>query len=39
MVVEVTSGGVDAVTVAHVLVDDAYWSFSLPRRAHATATR
>jgi zinc transporter, ZIP family len=29
MVVEVTNGGVDPVTVAQVLVDDAYWSFSI----------
>lgn len=29
MVVEVTNGGVDPVTVAQVLVDDAYWSFAV----------
>ncbi len=44
MVVEVTNGGVDPVTVAQVLVDDAYWSFSItpapeiPRLGRATIT-
>jgi zinc transporter, ZIP family len=44
MVVEVTNGGVDPVTVAQVLVDDAYWSFAvtpsaaIPRLGRATIT-
>jgi ZIP family zinc transporter len=42
MLVEVTNGGPDPVTVAQVLVDDNYWSFSIspgpeiPRLGHAT---
>ena len=44
LVVEVTNGGVDPVTVAQVLVDDAYWSFAIapgpeiPRLGRATIT-
>lgn len=44
LVVEVTNGGVDTVTVAQVLVDDAYWSFAIapgpeiPRLGRATIT-
>ena len=44
IVVEVTNGGADAVTIAQVQVDDAYWAFSLspngsiPRLGRATIT-
>ena len=44
IVVEVTNGGADPVTVAQVLVDEAYWSFAIhpdatiPRLGHATIT-
>lgn len=44
MVVKVTNGGADAVTVAQVQVDDAYWAFSItpdgpiPRLGGATIT-
>ncbi|HWQ11184.1 MAG TPA: hypothetical protein VNL77_00205 [Roseiflexaceae bacterium] len=44
LVVEVTNGGVDPVTVAQVLVDDAYWDFTIhpgpeiPRLGRATIT-
>ena len=44
MVVEVTNGGVDPVTIAQVLVDDAYWNFEItpaaeiPRLGRATIT-
>jgi zinc transporter, ZIP family len=44
MVVEVTNGGADQVTVAQVLVDDAYWAFTInpdgpiPRLGRATIT-
>jgi ZIP family zinc transporter len=44
MVVAVTNGGADPVTVAQVLVDDAYWAFtinpdgSVPRLGRATIT-
>jgi zinc transporter, ZIP family len=42
MVIEVTNGGPDPVTVAQVLVDDNYWAFTItpaaeiPRLGHAT---
>src|SRR5690242_4198960 len=42
IMVEVTNGGADAVTVAQVQVDDAYWSFdispdpTIPRLGRAT---
>lgn len=44
IVLEVTNGGADPVTVAQVQVDDAYWAFSIrpnapiPRLGHATIT-
>ena len=44
MVVEVTNGGADPVTVAQVQVDDAYWAFTItpdgpiPRLGRATIT-
>lgn len=44
VVVEVTNGGADAVTIAQVQVDDAYWSFTvspsatIPRLGRATVT-
>lgn len=44
MVIEVTNGGPDAVTVSQVLVDDAYWQFeispaaTIPRLGRATIT-
>lgn len=44
IVVEVTNGGADPVTVAQMQIDDAYWSFAIspdatiPRLGHATIT-
>lgn len=44
MVIEVTNGGPDAVTVSQVIVDDAYWQFAItpgatiPRLGRATIT-
>jgi zinc transporter, ZIP family len=44
MVIEVTNGGADPVTIAQVLVDDAYWEFAIspvatiPRLGRATLT-
>src|SRR6266496_6549073 len=44
IVVEVTNGGADPVTVAQVQVDDAYWAFTIspdvtiPRLGRATIT-
>jgi hypothetical protein len=44
IVVEVTNGGADPVTIAQVQVDDAYWAFSInqdgpiPRLGRATIT-
>ena len=44
IVVEVTNGGADPVTIAQVQVDDAYWAFdvspdpTIPRLGHATIT-
>ncbi len=44
LVVDVTNGGVDAVTIAQVIVDDAYWDFAIapgpvvPRLGRATIT-
>jgi zinc transporter, ZIP family len=44
IVVEVTNGGADPVTIAQVLVDDAYWQFgitpnaTIPRLGRATLT-
>lgn len=44
IVIEVTNGGADPVTIAQVLVDDAYWTFTInqdgpiPRLGRATIT-
>ncbi len=44
IVVEVTNGGADPVTIAQVQVDEAYWAFrispegAIPRLGHATVT-